>query len=384
MANVQTFSKGDTPGWISTRTRNAQIINPSAYHPTIARDRVLDPAAKIRKQAQVIRQKLSSDDINIRHMSIDGIKYSVQSGGSKLVRIKGLSPLPGKENFIEAELGPNDSTLSTPKQVTVSGIQFLRSKNGNLYRSTVVKRNWYGRENCDAMERKLKKQRRNSTGAGITGKSSALCKRFANTGKSPSTRFRISKRRLVFISQLNQSMGMPADLYVCLGSCSHGPACPYIHDTTKLAVCRNFLKLGTCSQGQHCDLSHDLTYERVPACMHFVRGGCNKDNEQCPYPHVRTNPAAPLCRAFTTFGYCSKGIECKDKHAFECPDYAEGKCSAVKCRLPHVDRAGQLRQQQQHHTQQQTLDTLTDVDSEDEVMIDVEGGFSQEQDFFRF
>lgn len=165
------------------------------------------------------------------------------------------------------------------------------------------------------------------------------------------------------------------------------------------------MKLGTCSQGQHCDLSHDLTYECVPACVHFVRGGCTKEN--CPYPHIRINPAAPVCRAFTTFGYCSKGVECKDKHVFECPDYAEGKCSNLKCRLPHVDRAGQLRQQQQlqqqipensasHHDidakplikgeNQTPLDSgSSDIDSDNEVMMDVDGiGFAQEQDFLKF
>lgn len=137
----QTRSEDRIPDWISTRSRNAQIINPSAYHPVIARDRIIDPAAKIREQAQIIRQKLSSDELNTRHVSIDGIKYSVQAGGSKLVRVKGLSRWPGKENFIESALGFDD-TLSTPKQVTVSGISFLRSKNGNLYRSSVVKTNW--------------------------------------------------------------------------------------------------------------------------------------------------------------------------------------------------------------------------------------------------
>ena len=143
LTDTKTLSKEGHPDWISTRSRNAQIINPSAYNPTIACDRILDPAAKIRKQAQIIRQKLSSNDLNARYMSIDGIKYSVQAGGSKLVRVKGLSPWPGKENFIERAIGSdNDNTLPTPKQVTVSGISFLRSKNGNLYRSSVVKRNW--------------------------------------------------------------------------------------------------------------------------------------------------------------------------------------------------------------------------------------------------
>ena len=76
--------------------------------------------------------------------------------------------------------------------------------------------------------------------------------------------------------------------------------------------------------------------------MHFLRGNCT--NEKCRYAHVRVNPAAPVCRAFARLGYCDKGAECADRHVFECPDYAnKGFCRNETCRLPHVDRAGQIR-----------------------------------------
>ncbi len=59
---------------------------------------------------------------------------------------------------------------------------------------------------------------------------------------------------------------------------------------------------------------------------------------------MRVNPAAPVCHAFATVGYCEKGASCTDRHIFECPEYANtGVCTNKKCRLPHVDRAGQLR-----------------------------------------
>ena len=184
-----------------------------------------------------------------------------------------------------------------------------------------------------------------------------------------------------------------------VGSCAYGPKCAFVHDPSQVAVCREFLRSGSCSQGQHCDLSHDLTYDRVPACVHFVRGACTKEN--CPYPHIRANPAATVCRAFTTLGYCSKGVQCKEKHVFECPDYAEGKCHNPKCRLPHVDRAGQLRQHNASLLEMTTKheqmkpkvnenltipDSASDIDSEDEVMMmdGVDSTFSQEQDFLSF
>lgn len=51
-----------------------------------------------------------------------------------------------------------------------------------------------------------------------------------------------------------------------------------------------------------------------------------------------------MCRAFATLGYCDKGEECEERHVHECPDYANtGVCQKKNCRLPHVDRAGQIR-----------------------------------------
>ncbi len=115
-----------------------------------------------------------------------------------------------------------------------------------------------------------------------------------------------------------------------------------MHDHNKVAICKDFLQTGKCPAGASCDLSHDSTPERVPACLHFLRGRCS--NDPCRYAHVRVNPAAPVCRAFATLGFCEKGADCAERHVVECPDYANtGVCNNKKCRLPHVDRAGQLR-----------------------------------------
>ena len=115
-----------------------------------------------------------------------------------------------------------------------------------------------------------------------------------------------------------------------------------MHDFDKIAICKTFLQKGTCPLGEACDLSHEPTPNRVPACLHFLRGNCT--NEQCRYTHVHVNPAAPVCRNFATLGFCEKGSTCAERHVFECPDYANrGTCRNSKCRLPHVDRAGQIR-----------------------------------------
>ncbi|KAF2404007.1 hypothetical protein EJ06DRAFT_527586 [Trichodelitschia bisporula] len=158
---------------------------------------------------------------------------------------------------------------------------------------------------------------------------------------------------------------------------------------------------GTCTAGAACDLSHDPTPNRVPACVHFLRGNCN--NDSCRYAHVKASPSALICRPFATMGYCKKGAKCQERHLFECPDYAEhGECKTQGCRLPHVDRANQLRRKAARSSLSPEL--TSDNDSEDEGAVDSSGdvdmdvaperptdalrqleehlnGFSQQQDY---
>ncbi|KAM3582273.1 hypothetical protein VKS41_005704 [Umbelopsis sp. WA50703] len=73
----------------------------------------------------------------------------------------------------------------------------------------------------------------------------------------------------------------------------------------------------------------------MPHCSHFQRGKCERVN--CPYPHVRVSPHAAVCKAFALEGYCSKAVDCRNKHIHVCPDFAEtGKCENATCKLPHV------------------------------------------------
>lgn len=130
-----------------------------------------------------------------------------------------------------------------------------------------------------------------------------------------------------------------------LGRCAKGSRCLYTHDPSSVALCKDFLQKGLCPAGDFCDLSHDLSPERTPTCLHFLRGRCS--NQSCRYAHVGLNPAALVCYDFATFGYCKKGAQCSDRHVHECPAYANtGVCRDKKCRLPHPDSAGQIRQHQ--------------------------------------
>lgn len=152
-----------------------------------------------------------------------------------------------------------------------------------------------------------------------------------------------------------------------------GPSCPYIHDPATVAICKEYLQQGSCPAGQSCDMSHDPTPERTPACLHFLRGKCS--NPTCRYTHVRVNPSAPVCRDFAIYGYCGKGDHCNQRHVHECPNYANtGACRDKNCRLPHVDRAGQIRKRATNATDDynNTGSTVESAESENDLASDEE------------
>lgn len=112
-----------------------------------------------------------------------------------------------------------------------------------------------------------------------------------------------------------------------------------------------------------------------------------------------------MCRNFATLGYCEKGETCEERHVHECPDYANtGVCTKKHCRLPHVDRAGQIRKNTAPKGDAAGNDDESDASSDDEDYegigsddIDSDylsdegliegaetGEISQQQDFIRF
>ncbi|XP_057993586.1 uncharacterized protein At1g21580 isoform X2 [Hevea brasiliensis] len=108
--------------------------------------------------------------------------------------------------------------------------------------------------------------------------------------------------------------------------------CPYIHDSSKIAVCTKFLN-GLCFNSD-CKLTHKVIPERMPDCSYFLQGLCS--NKNCPYRHVHVNPNASTCEGFLR-GYCAHGNECRKKHSYVCPTYkVTGSCpQGSKCKLYH-------------------------------------------------
>ncbi|KAL7275133.1 hypothetical protein RUND412_001952 [Rhizina undulata] len=279
--------QANTAGWIAKRDRHMQLINSSVYDAQ-ARTKAIEQTRQEKLKKREEREKLKLKRFfqrsqqpssyggahrpnDAHQVEIGGITYRVAAGGSKLVKV------------------PDDHKLAmvTPKKAVVGGVNFVRSKNGNLWRSGLVK---------------------------------------------------ASRNSIKQHTKINK----PCIYFTSTGQCKNGTSCPYVHDPNKVAICLHFLS-NTCTAGDACDLSHDPNPHRVPACYHFVRGNCS--NLNCQYAHVRVNPAARICRDFATLGYCEKGAECVERHVHECPDYNEkGVCDNEKCKLPHIERAGRIRQ----------------------------------------
>ncbi|KAL8890848.1 MAG: hypothetical protein Q9215_002074 [Flavoplaca cf. flavocitrina] len=80
-------------------------------------------AALDAEQSKSLAQGSQHTSGKTHEINIDGLRFQVLNGGSKLVRI----------------VGPTDTSRATPKRANVQGVTFVRSKHGNLYRSGVVR-----------------------------------------------------------------------------------------------------------------------------------------------------------------------------------------------------------------------------------------------------
>ena len=143
-------------GWVTKRDRHMQLINSSIYDKeTQLRNKAIEETRKQRslRRDQRERQKIErhlktlsvySDQSKARptphELLINGLRFLVLDGGSKLARIRGEGANNKQHPHSSSRhIGAADSASTTPKQATIGGVTFLRSKNGNLYRSGIVK-----------------------------------------------------------------------------------------------------------------------------------------------------------------------------------------------------------------------------------------------------
>ncbi len=67
--------------------------------------------------------------------------------------------------------------------------------------------------------------------------------------------------------------------------------CPYLHDQSKVATCKRFLR-GECRKFGQCLLSHKVPADKLPKCKLFLTDGKCPDPAICPYRHDQ-DQAAP-------------------------------------------------------------------------------------------
>ncbi|KAI0109515.1 hypothetical protein GGR51DRAFT_511806 [Nemania sp. FL0031] len=314
-----------TPSWVTRTDRHLQLINRDVYE--------RDSQQRTQAIEQTLKQKQYNKD---RREKAQFFRNMQQAGGDSATAFSNSSkPVSRYEvevdgvRFHVTQQGsklvkaPDDLNppTATPKVAVLFGVKFHRTKNGNLVRHGIVQA-----------------QRR----AGGVKKVNEYCKTFSWTG-----------------------------------TCPKGPTCRYIHDISKIAICRNWLVKSECPKGDNCDLSHDITEERTPLCMHFANGNCN--NPSCSYVHAEHSPSDPVCRTFGIYGFCDKGAQCPARHVFECPDFSNnGVCKLKGCKRPHIERASILRKANKRVSSEE----MDDLSSEDEDVVDSDDVDSDEVEEF--
>lgn len=359
-------------GYVTRHGRNMQLIKTSVYEQKVhERNQASIEEKRKRKEATLKHGTTSLIPTDPRsvassngtksghHVTVANIKFLVADGGNKLIRIAGTHS--GRYQSVHVtDLAQDDSNNLhvTPKKVNVSGVTYLRTKHGNLYRAGMVVAYRSGTHNYFSPPYlKMTNHPPHSRKVGVA-KIQKPCLQFSTSGTF-SFHPTILAQLLVYGAVCSSNTNAQA------GSCPKGPNCTHVHDPEKVAICKDFLKTGECRAGDYCDLSHNPTPERVPACLHFLRGNCT--HADCRYAHVRVNPGAPVCKAFAIYGFCPSGIACTQRHVHECPQYAnKGVCHNQSCHLPHVDRAGQLRKAGAGPGSSDEDDTASDISSDAE------------------
>ncbi|KAK3117921.1 hypothetical protein LTR53_000213 [Teratosphaeriaceae sp. CCFEE 6253] len=384
----------DSPALVSTRSINNQLMTKDTYEReqkqkiehTSQRRAVKRQKRNTQDQHRILSHLESTGDGTSREMTVEGIRFLLAPDGSKLTRVPG-EPWSHDRCTNAGALRETDTTTydgATPKKATVVGVDFVRTKGGNLVRASALK--------APIRPTSTKPQ----------------CETFTKHGSYPYLPDRAGHPRRNasgghhgFRAATRPSHSL---LTVHLGTCPYGPRCHFAHDPDKVAICKDFLRNGTCALGDNCDMSHEMTYHRVSACQFFIRGNCT--NNACRYPHVLVSPAASVCRAFATLGFCAKGPDCDKRHVHECPDYANsGYCAnreSGKCGLPHPERASTLRKavKRQSKTgseaesdissdEEDKVESMDDIDSEAEDALmagfdDELHELSQQHDFVGF
>lgn len=161
----------EASGWVVKRDRHMQLINPAIYD-QVAQQRAKDieQSTEQRRQQRNLKEKARlSKHFQIQQeasvgnqaattphnyeIEVDSIRFRVTDGGSKLVRTSSTLAAEMAHGCSKNMIGDPNTARATPKQAKIGGVTFLRSKNGNLYRSGLIKNKQYVRTKVALMSR---------------------------------------------------------------------------------------------------------------------------------------------------------------------------------------------------------------------------------------
>lgn len=144
-------------GWVAKRDRHMQLINSAVYDKeTQARAKAMEETRKAkvlrraeREQTKVLRYAQGTAAVGptpataqsaAHQILVNDVPFKIARGGSKLIRVSSMGNIHSHD-LVRTGLpvidDPNTAN-TTPKRVTVAGVAFVRSKNGNLHRLGAV------------------------------------------------------------------------------------------------------------------------------------------------------------------------------------------------------------------------------------------------------
>lgn len=166
-ASDENASTSGPGAWVVKQDRHLQLINPAVYEQdNQKRVKALEETRKQKSQKKIDYEKtkfikhLQRNDyrpagvaVTNRTYEIDiqGITFHVAKNGSKLIKASGeiFNPLKDIRRIFAGSInglrcsGDTNAARITPKFAEVGGVKFHRTKNGNLYRSAIVKAHRY-------------------------------------------------------------------------------------------------------------------------------------------------------------------------------------------------------------------------------------------------
>lgn len=210
--NTENVKPSSGPAWVTKKDRHLQLINTNIYEQeSQSRAKAMEESRKQKLLQRDAREKTKFNK-HLQHLAVNaanyeinvqGIQFRVANNGSKLVKVPGeRSPTVAtyhRHNMCTQ--GPGllfsgdlNAAKATPKTALVGGVRFYRSKNGNMYRSGIIKAHRYGRlpSNLAWMSQSplitnLSGTRKNAT----IKKINEPCKMFTTTGSSFLPRVRL-------------------------------------------------------------------------------------------------------------------------------------------------------------------------------------------------